>query len=223
VVGRVSKMHRARALPRPEKPLGAEFFEVPSPIADLLPDGGIRRGATVAVHGSNALALAVASGTRGTWRAAVGAPALGVLAAAELGIDVRRLALVQPGGALAWARTVHALLGGCEVVLAWPPASLGLQWAQRLTAIAREQSAVLVVAGARWPGRVDIAIELTRSEWMGLERGAGRLRARRVEIAVSGRGALSLERRGVLWLPDASGRIARIAHEVVVGQEQAAR
>src|SRR5918993_940204 len=68
----------------------------------LLPGGGLRRGTPVAVTRSAALALALVAGASaaGSWVAAVGLPDLGILAAAETGIALERLALVPtPGSA----------------------------------------------------------------------------------------------------------------------------
>src|SRR5918994_1936737 len=54
----------------------------------LLPSGGLRRGTTVAVTSSAALALALVAGASaaGSWVAAVGLPDLGIVAAVETGI-----------------------------------------------------------------------------------------------------------------------------------------
>src|SRR4029453_14259220 len=54
----------------------------------LLPGHGLRRGTTVAVAGSAALALALVAGASaaGSWVAAVGLPDLGIVAAAEAGV-----------------------------------------------------------------------------------------------------------------------------------------
>ena len=91
-------------------------------IASLLPDGGLRRGSTIAVSGSTSLALALAVGPSGagSWCAVVGAPALGLVAAAEMGIALERFPLIASSGR-AWTRTVAAALEAFDLVLAWPP------------------------------------------------------------------------------------------------------
>src|SRR5215216_851517 len=60
----------------------------------LLPGRGLRRGTTVTVSRSAALALALVAGASGagSWMAAVGLPDLGIVAAAETGIALERLA-----------------------------------------------------------------------------------------------------------------------------------
>src|SRR5690349_19612437 len=72
-------------------------------LSGLLPGRGLRRGSTVAIAvgpasaaGSTSLLLAMlaAASRAGSWCAVVGVPALGLLAAAESGIALDRLALV---------------------------------------------------------------------------------------------------------------------------------
>ena len=180
-------------------------------IASLLPDGGLRRGTTVAVSGSTSLALALAVGPSGagSWCAVVGAPALGLVAAAEMGIAFERFPLIAPPGR-AWTRTVAAALEAFDLVLAWPPAEgIPASEARRLSALGRERDAVLVACGgSAWPERADLRLEAVRSVWLGLERGHGRLRARCLDVVVTGRGSASIPRRSSLWLPGADGGIA---------------
>jgi len=87
-------------LTTPATEITGRVLPVRGELADLLPWGGLRRGSTVSVRGSTSLLLALlATATaEGCWAAVVGLPHLGVLAAAELGVAVHRLALVpQPG------------------------------------------------------------------------------------------------------------------------------
>jgi hypothetical protein len=83
--------------------------------------------------------------------------------------------------------------------------------ARRLAARARERGSVLVVAGKGWPEAADVRLAVTRSEWHGLDGGAGvgagRLRGRRVEVVGGGRGAAARERRSTLWLPAPGGGV----------------
>jgi hypothetical protein len=175
----------------------------------LLPGQGLRRGSTVAVGRSAALALALVAGASaaGSWVAAVGLPDLGIVAAAETGIALERLALVPAPGATAWPTVVAAFLDAVDVVLVRPPARLPAAQARRLAARARERGAVLVPLGA-WSEPADLRLAVTASSWLGLGQGHGSLRARQVEVLVAGRGAASRERRILLWLPSPSGAIA---------------
>lgn len=56
----------------------------------------------------------------------------------------------------------------------------------------------------------DVTLTVERAAWTGLSHGHGRLRERRAEVVAAGRGAASLPRRAVLWLPDAAGCIAAV-------------
>ena len=56
----------------------------------------------------------------------------------------------------------------------------------------------------------DVTLTVERAAWTGLGHGHGRLRERRAEVVAVGRGAASLPRRAVLWLPDADGRITPV-------------
>jgi hypothetical protein len=174
----------------------------------LLPHQGLRRGTTVAVARSAALALALVAGASaaGSWVAAVGLPDLGIVAAAETGIALERLALVPVPGARAWPTVVAAFLDAVDVVLVRSPAGLSAAPARRLAARARERGAVLVPLGA-WSEPADLRLAVTSSDWHGLGQGYGSLRARRVEVVASGRGAAARERRVLLWLPSPDGTI----------------
>src|SRR6266540_2971935 len=175
---------------RPVTLAGEQLLPVPRALEPLLPDRGLRRGGTVAVDGSLALALALVAGASaaGSWVVAVGLPDLGVVAAAEAGIA-------------AWGAVVAALLDAIDVVLVRPPARLSAAVARRLAARARERRSVLLLVGAGWPIPPDLRLAVTASQWEGLGQGDGRLEARKVEVAAAGRGAAVRERRAKLWLP----------------------
>lgn len=207
--------HRAHSIERaigakPEVLAHQRLLPVVPAIAELLPDGGLRRGSTVAVVGSTSLLLALAAGASaaGSWCAVVGEPDLGLVAASELGVALERFPLIAASGR-AWTRTVAAVLEACDVVLARPSKGVPGAEAHRLSAVARERGAVLVLSTTTWPGRTDLRLEAVGSGWVGVERGHGRLRARRLVVEVTGRGAASVLRRHALWLPAVDGRIVR--------------
>jgi hypothetical protein len=187
---------------RPVTLAGEQLLPVPRALEPLLPGRGLRRGGTVAVDGSLALALALVAGASaaGSWVVAVNLPDLGVVAAAEAGIALERLALV-PAASAAWAAVVAALLDAIDLVLVQPPARLSSTVARRLAARARERRAVLLPVGGNWPIEPDLRLAVTASQWKGLGQGHGRLEARKVEVASAGRGAAKRERRAKLWLP----------------------
>lgn len=198
-------------LPEPVRPVslaGQRLLPVLPALAGLLPGGGLRRGSTVSVEGSTSLALAVLAGPSGagSWCAAVGLPSLGLVAAAELGVAVERLALVAAPGD-DWAAVVAALLDALDVVVVGAPRRRASPAdARRLVARARERGAVLVPLG-RWDG-ADVRLSVTAGGWQGLGNGSGHLRARLVEVVAEGRGAAARPRRARLWLPSADGAVS---------------
>jgi hypothetical protein len=201
---------------------GERLLPVLPPLAPLLPAGGLRRGSVVTVRGSTSLALGLLAGASaaGSWCAAVGLPALGLAAAAELGVVLERFPVVaSPGvgsGPGSWAWVVAALLDAFDVVLARPPSSgagrVGAADGRRLTARVRERGAVLVVAGD-WAEPAEVRLELASTAWEGLGQGHGRLCGRRVEVVAGGRGAAARERRVALWLPHPDGGIREVVDE----------
>ena len=159
-----------------------------------------------------ALALVAASSGAGTWCAAVGVPALGAVAAAELGVDLARLVL-GPAAGPQWAKVAAALLEALDVVIVQPPSPVRSADARRLSARVRERGSVLLVlepaCRSRWPEPPRLRVRVERARWEGLGPGHGRLEARRVEMVVDGRGTASRERRARLWLPAPSGGVER--------------
>ncbi|MER7003437.1 hypothetical protein ABT297_10370 [Dactylosporangium sp. NPDC000555] len=181
----------------------ARTLPVLSGLRALLPGGGLRRGATIAVHTSSVLlALLAAASRAGSWCAVVGLPALSPIAAAEMGIALERLALV-PNPGTEWTTIVAALLDGVDIVVAAPPGPVAPVVAGRLAARARQRGSVLMPAGA-WTG-ADLTVAPVRGAWGGLGAGRGRLRCREMTIQARGRGAAAAPREVTLWLPALEG------------------
>ena len=120
-----------------------------------------------------------------------GLPDPGVVAAAGLGLDLRRVVFVPHPGS-GWAEAAGDLLSGVDAVLVRPPGRARLTAARHLTARARERQAALVVlleGAGGWPEGGDLALSVGAVEWEGIGRGHGHLRGRRAEVRVSGRRA----------------------------------
>jgi len=186
-------------------------LEVIDALEPLLPIG-LRRGSTVSVSGVGAtsLALATAAGPSmaGSWIATVGFPSLGLVAAAEYGIDLGRFAMVAAPDASSWATVIAALVDAFEVVLVRASHHIGERDARRLTARARERGAVVMqVGGMAWPTKAETTLTVTASDWEGLGVGHGHLRARRVTVASGGRREASRPREVDLWLPAEGGGV----------------
>ncbi len=187
-------------------------------LADLLPGAGLRRGSVVAVHHSTSLlfALLAEATAAGAWAAVVGAPSLGIVAAAEHGVVVSRLALVpQPGAE--YPAVMAALLDGVDLVVT-EPRSVRPDVARRLAARARHRGAVLLSLGP-WPS-ADVELHCTPGTWTGvLEHGAGHLRSRPVEVHARGRGAAARPRSASVLLPGQDGRVSRGEKRVAAREE----
>lgn len=202
---------------RPVAPAGARLLGVPAPLAPLFPEGGIRKGATVGVGPltggcSVALSLAAPVTAGDGWAAAIGLPALGLGAAAELGVDLRRLALVPDPGE-EWPAVVAAMVDGFDLLMIRPPGRVRAGDARRLMARVRERGAVMLVVDApKWPESPDLHLTVGRQEWEGLAIGHGCLTGRRLEVTSSGRRIGGRERRREVWLPaPSSGRLEETA------------
>ena len=181
-------------------PASDRSLPVDGRLAGLLPSGALDRGTTLVVSGSTSLLLGlVAEASRaGSWAAVVGMPAVGVLAAAQLGLDLDRLVLVPTPGPDA-ALVVGALLDGMDLVVVGPQAALVDVDRRRLSARARERSRVLL-STAPWPG-ASVVLTAGTSRWEGLDRGHGRLRSRLLWVQRDGRGAAARGRRVEVMVP----------------------
>jgi hypothetical protein len=189
---------------------GAEnTLPVLSPLAPLLPGGGLRRGSTMAVHGSASLLLALLAGASrsGAWTAVVGVPTLGMVAAAEAGMVLERFALVpNPGTAL--GGVLAALTDGMDIVALGAADRLHAAEARRLVARARQRGTVLIGYGG-WPG-AELRLSVEEPAWQGLGQGHGHLHARQVRVRLDGRGSAARPRYHELWLPAAGGGVAEV-------------
>lgn len=168
--------------------VSARLLPVPTDLGGLLPDGALRRGSTVVVAGSTSLALRLLAevSRSGGWVALVGLPDVGLLAAHQLGLALDRVALVPEPGPEA-PTAAAALLDGVDAVVVGPAAALTDGDRRRLSARARERSAVLLPTGP-WPG-AHVVLTAERSRWEGLGQGSGRLRSRALTVRRQGRGA----------------------------------
>jgi hypothetical protein len=147
------------------------------------------------------LALLSAASSAGSWCAVVGLPTLGVLAAAESGIALERLALV-PNPGPEWPTVVAALIDGVDVVVIAAPGPVSASIASRLVARARQRGCVLVPYG-RWAG-ADVTLQVMQGRWEGLGLGHGRLRRRKVTVVARGRGAAARPKEVTMWMPGAA-------------------
>ena len=181
------------------------------PWVGLVPGGGLRRGSTVVVQAppglgglSLALSLLSEASARGHWAAAVGVDDPGVVAIADLGIDLRRVIFVpRPRGA--WAESAADLLDGVDLLIVRPPARAAHGTARRLMDRVRERGTVLVAlteTDAPWPLPADLSFSVTAAQW----RHSTRLDARHLTVRITGRGEAARAREHVVVLPNHRGR-----------------
>ena len=202
-------------------------------LVDLFAERALVRGQIITYSGDAARSLALASVARatadGSWLALVAVGDLGVEAAVELGVDLTRTIVVDTRCAdhRRWVDVVGTAADGCEVIIAAAPPQLSeraLRWLrQRL----RSRGAVLLVLADRdRPARdrpapdrygADLGFDVRTSQWVGIERGAGTLQARRVEVSITGRRVHRM-RTAAYWLPGPDGVIAP-ADPLVVASE----
>ncbi|MYH73374.1 MAG: hypothetical protein F4155_01075 [Acidimicrobiales bacterium] len=203
------------------------LLPVADELASLLTQPGLVPGTVLAAHGPGALTLATALAAEvsrtGGWVTAVGLGRMGVSAVTERGASLDRWAFVDEPGSAA-AEVLNALIGNVDVILLAGGVRLAAAHSRRLRTRLRERGTVVIevgasnTAGARGVGASnpagafspDVTMTVERAAWTGLGHGHGRLRERRAEVVAAGRGAASLPRRAVLWLPDANGHITAV-------------
>ena len=144
---------------------------VPPPLVPILPEG-LRRGGTTVVTGSTSLVLAMLAHAcaGGAWAAVVGQPTVGLLAAAQAGVSLDRLAVVPRPG-LEAPTVVAALLDGVDVVVVGPEVALTDADRRRLSARARDRGSVLL-STVDWPG-AGVGAHGRAGRWTGIGRGRG--------------------------------------------------
>ena len=209
---------------RPVSTAASRLLALPGPLVPLFPDGALRRGGTTLVtgvpgRGASTLALALlASASAGAgWCASVGLTDPGVVAVAELGLDLRRVVFV-PHPTAGWADAAAELLDGVDVVLVCPPGRVRPTVARHLVARARERQSALVVLVERpgnWPVGPDAVLTVTAAEWHGIGQGHGHLRGRRAEVQVTGRRPAGRPVSRTLWLPSGTGALADVTPDGV--------
>ncbi|WP_175010198.1 hypothetical protein [Cellulosimicrobium sp. TH-20] len=199
---------------RASTPGVVDLDDAPRPLGAILDDGHLPRGAASAVTGSTSLLLALLATSQGSsdWLAVVGAPNLGMLAAADAGIALERVALVPRAGDDP-AGVVAALLDGMTYVVVGPDAWLAASERRRLLARARERSSGLVAVGV-WE-HAAVRLDVVAHRWAGTDAGGGYLRRCELDVARTARGVTD---RWTLTLPAPGGLLV----EPVEGQARPA-
>jgi len=190
-------------------------------LTGLFPDNGIRRGHVVGCVGvaarSIALALTARAVADGAWLAVVGIDDLGVEGAVELGVPAERVVAIAATTAQEWAERLVAAADGFELIITVAPARAEQVMRQVRQRLQARGTVVLTVPSSPGshsqqsgrgsnPIHTDVDITTTGGEWLGIGEGHGRLVARRVMVASSGR---RIPRPVTVdcWLPGPDGRV----------------
>jgi hypothetical protein len=218
----VPDLTRLAATIRPTVLAAERQLPVDPVLAPLLAGGALTRGTTVRVAGpgstSLVFALVAATSQTGGWVGFVGGAELGWLAAADQGLDLSRVLVVDPVPADRWGEVMATLVDAVDVVVTIPEVMPAHAAVRRLAARARERGTVLVVGGGRpWPVEPDVTMHATDPAWEGLGVGHGRLTARSLSIRSSGRRGAAVRRQVQVWLPTSLGTLAPSAGEHLGG------
>ncbi|WFS15132.1 hypothetical protein [Rhodococcus aetherivorans] len=221
------------ARPRPAEPATSpvpvdRLLPVPEPLARLLPDGGLVRGSVVSFSGAMSLLIGVlASATAaGGHAAVVGHRRLGLLAAAEMGAELSRIALIpEPGPDPVEVAAV--LLDGMDlVVLGLGGAVVPPARTRAVVARARSKGAALMVTDGRWDG-AHVRLEAAVHGYRGLSASArGRLCGTGLSVRAQGRAFqprvaridLCAGRTGVEWRPGEPARVGSVPRPAEVAR-----
>jgi hypothetical protein len=173
-------------------PTGENLLAVPDALAELLP-AGLPRGTVAVLSGARSLPVAMAAAVTaaGGHVAIVGLPDFGLLAAAEMGADLSRLAVIpQPGSDPVEVAAV--LMDGMDlVVLGLAGSSVPPTRSRAVVARARQRGCSLLVTGGQWQGasmRMDAQVHGYEISGAAEARpGCGRISRVRVAIRTRGR------------------------------------
>lgn len=167
----------------------SKLLPIPGGLGAALPEGGLPRGGVITTVGRlyPLLGLLAAATGAGEWVAVLGGPQLGLLAVAEMGGDLSRLAHIPDPGADPLA-VAAVLLEGVDVVVLDVPGSAAPSRMRAVLARVRSHDAILLTTQAGW-ARPDLEMRCEIAEYSGLGRGRGRLRSMTFDIRVSGRSA----------------------------------
>jgi hypothetical protein len=195
-----------------------QLLDVPEALQPLFPWGGLQRGSSVGISGHGAWTLtsgllAPSLGEQG-WLAVVGAPLVNLVAAAEVGLRMDRVLVIDTPPAGQWGTVVSSLLEAVQAVVIAPPSMIGRRDARRICARLREQRGTLIHldGGTTWPNGLNMALTCTTTDWQGIGEGHGYLRYRRMKVEARGRRSLSRPRSVSVWMPGPDGPLTSSEH-----------
>lgn len=191
-VGKELSEHTLASLDiKPLRQTTAPILPISNDMNSILQQRGIPLGSCVGITGSTSLLHVLLKGPtlKKLWCAIVGMPDFGVLAATELGVDIKRL-LFLPYPRTKWVKAASSLLDACSVVVVNLQNSYSHAEAQHLAARARHHRHVLVLTGkyaTQWP-QLDLSLHCDTIHWDGIKNGDGYLHQQHLEITATGKG-----------------------------------
>jgi hypothetical protein len=153
VSGKVGPSRRGQGSAADLLPASETTLPVPQLLAETLP-AGLPRGTVAVLSGARSLSLSMVAAltAAGGNAAIVGRPDAGLLAAAEMGADLSRIAVISDPG-LDPVEVAAVLTDGMDlVVLSLGAGTVSPARARVVAARARHQGCTLLVADGDWPG-----------------------------------------------------------------------
>ncbi|MGI9162486.1 MAG: hypothetical protein ACR2JI_06130 [Mycobacterium sp.] len=183
VSGKVGASRRSGTPAHDVAPTYESLLPVPESLAGLLP-AGLPRGTVAVLSGARSVSVGMAAAVTacGGHVAVVGVPDFGLLAAAEMGADLSRLAVIPDPGADP-VEVAAVLMDGMDlVVLGLGGRSVPMTRARAVVARARQRGCTLVVTQGDWQGasiRMDARV---RGYQLTSDPGFGRIGAVQVSV-----------------------------------------
>jgi len=191
-----------------------QLLDVPKPLLPLFPFGGLPKGFIVGFEGAGSwsVAMSMAATVMGDhgWMGIVGIEEFGLVAAAELGVDLNRVLVVESPASSRLAPAMGALLEAVDVLIVKPRRLIGAEPARRIKAKATEKGRLVFhLDGARqWPTTPDIVVRSISQRWEGLDDGHGHLRHRHLDLVAHGRRSAARGRSTSIIVPGPHGGLA---------------
>lgn len=193
VSGKVGNGHRGIERAAEVLPTSESLLPIPESLAEMVP-GGLPRGTVAVLSGAGSLPVSMAAAATAAGRhvAIVGLPDLGLLAAAEMGADLSRMAVIPDPGTDP-VEVAAVLMDGMDLVLlGLGGRAVSATRARAVVARARQKGCTLLVMRGTWQGSaIRLAARLHGYEIVGGCQGAptsGHGRISRVRLSMCMRG-----------------------------------